>query len=90
MFFVNIAFEDYCSRVAKAEGCLEELDQEVTGGDEWGPYRTQLFWRLYSRSAVFHHPDIARSRLKALWGVNMVFIVMTCFVIGLCFWIPSA
>jgi Flp pilus assembly protein TadB len=76
---VGVAFEEYCSRVATKEGRQEELLQD-SNGEDWGPYRTDLFRRLYKKSEDQEDPGMAALKRRVAWGFNFLFILMLCFV----------
>jgi hypothetical protein len=74
---VGIAFEEYCCRVAKDEGRLNDLNED--GGEDWGAYRTHLFSMLYRRGQGVEDLDILRLKARVRRGFDLLFILLFVF-----------
>lgn len=78
----GIIFEGYCSAVAAAEGRLEKLSDSAIGADGWGPYRTELFRRLYKLENS-EGENISTLKRRAKWGFNILLILVFSFFVTL-------
>lgn len=77
-------FEVYCSAVATAEGRVDELLEDSNGNEDWGPYRRELFRRLYTKEDC-NDEIILELKRKAQWGFFILTILVLLFASVLCF-----
>lgn len=75
----GVIFEAYCSAVATAEGRFDELLEDSDGTDGWGPYRRELFWRLYN-TEDYNDENIFGLKSKAQLGFFFLTILALSFL----------
>lgn len=63
----GVVFGMYCSAVATAEGRVDELLEDGDGTEDWGPYRRELFRRLYKIEDC-NDENIFELKRKSQWG----------------------
>ncbi|MYM36423.1 hypothetical protein GTP38_19015 [Duganella sp. FT94W] len=72
----GLFFGVYCSEVATAEGRVDELLEDGKGTEDWGPYRRELFRRIYKKEAS-DNESILDLKRKTQWG----FFALTIFAL---------
>lgn len=75
----GVFFGMYCSAVAASEGRLDELLEDGIGTEDWGPYRRELFRRLYKIENC-NDGNIFKLKKKAQWGFFSLTIFALLFI----------
>lgn len=75
----GVFFGMYYSAVAASEGRLDELLEDGNGTEDWGPYRRELFRRLY-KTENCNDENIIKLKMKAQWGFFSLTIFALLFI----------